>query len=249
MKTDEFINWLALKRSKETIRSRISNALKVEKHEGDLDLHFEKDYGKYLLERLTYSKKDERDGLPKKHNIPIDGVLITGTSTFKNSAKLYMDFRLFSDNDIEKIENSIKEIECINVLSLDDKKTLIKYRLRQSFFRKQLINYWKGNCSVSNINKTEILIASHIKPYSECNKDEKYDVYNGLLLTPNYDKLFDKFLITFNNRGKIIISDSLSDKELEILNISKSDKIVIIKEHKKYLNFHKKRFEELNIEK
>ncbi|MCF6348789.1 MAG: HNH endonuclease [Flavobacteriaceae bacterium] len=249
MDSNKFKDWLALEnRSKKTIQNRVSNARKVEYYEGDLDEHYEKDSGMFLLKILSYSRKDELERIPKKHKIPIDGVIITGTSTLKNSVKLYMDFRLSTDtSDIKKLKTQLNEIESNSQLTSEEKKILIKYRLGQSFFRKQLIRYWGGNCSVSKFSKTEILIASHIKPYSKCNDEEKYDIYNGLLLTSNYDKLFDNFLISFNNKGEIIISDSLSDEELKTLNISRFDFISIKKEHEKYLDFHRKKFEKINI--
>ena len=45
---------------------------------------------------------------------------------------------------------------------------------------------------MSGITSTWILIASHIKPWRVSNNNERLDVYNGLLLLPNLDKLFDK---------------------------------------------------------
>ena len=42
-----------------------------------------------------------------------------------------------------------------------------------------------------------ILISSHILPWSQCNDEQKLDVDNGILLSPNVDSLFDKYLISF----------------------------------------------------
>ena len=56
-----------------------------------------------------------------------------------------------------------------------------------------------------------VLIASHIKPYSHCknNEDERFDVNNGLLLSKDFDSLFDLGYMTFDSDGKIIPSDVL----------------------------------------
>jgi predicted restriction endonuclease len=43
-----------------------------------------------------------------------------------------------------------------------------------------------------------LLIASHIKPWAKCDGNEKVDVYNGFLLSPNFDRLFDQGFITFS---------------------------------------------------
>jgi len=250
MDSEGFKSWLTLKnRGKKTIQNRISNARNVENFEGDLDKHYEKDFGISLMTKLYYSKKDEREGLPVKHDVPINGVFRTGSSTLKNAVKLYMDFRLFTtNNNIDKLESSILEINNNNKLSQEDKRVLIKYRLKQSFFRNLLIAHWDGRCSISGFERTELLLASHIKPYSECVDSEKYDVFNGLLLTPNYDKLFDKFLISFDDKGKLIIADSLSDYELDSLGISRNSIIKISTKHKIYLKFHRHKLEELYSE-
>ena len=67
-----------------------------------------------------------------------------------------------------------------------------------------------GHCPFSKIDDVKLLIASHIKPWAICNETEKTDANNGLMLSPLYDKLFDKGYITFENDGSIRISDWLS---------------------------------------
>ena len=45
--------------------------------------------------------------------------------------------------------------------------------------------------------------------WSKATDQERLDVNNGLLLSPTYDALFDKHLITFDNKGKIQLSDKI----------------------------------------
>lgn len=134
-----------------------------------------------------------------------------------------------------------KKIESVIALSKDQQNLLIDYQNNQNEFRLTLIKYW-GGCSVCACKNTDILISSHIKPWNECGENEKYDLYNGLLLTPNYDMLFDNYLITFDEIGKIIISDSLSEEDLVKLNISRNDCISPDKltlQHQVYLEEHR----------
>ncbi len=90
-----------------------------------------------------------------------------------------------------------------------------------------------------------MLIASHIKPWRDCDKDsdtvvEAIDKWNGLLLTPNLDKLFDKGFITFNNDGSIEFSPLLLPKAAEQLGVTKNMKLRNISfEHQKYLEHHR----------
>ena len=70
-----------------------------------------------------------------------------------------------------------------------------------------------------NICNKELLIASHIKRDADCETiDEKIDNNNGFLLCANHDKLFDRYLISFDGlSGKIMISSKLTDEEKKIL--------------------------------
>jgi len=143
-----------------------------------------------------------------------------------------IDVKHLNNYLIEDIENILD-----NEISIDtEKEELIKCRIGQGKFRDYLIEYWKG-CSVTNFQDIEILVASHIKPWRSSSSKERLDVYNGLLLTPNLDKLFDKGYISFDDNGKILISKSL--KNYQVLGINTDMKINITEEHKKYLTFHR----------
>jgi len=74
------------------ITSRIANCKRVECFEGDLDQHASKDGMAELLARLNYSMDDQRQGVPKRHSVPIDGNVRTGSATLKSAVKLYWQF-------------------------------------------------------------------------------------------------------------------------------------------------------------
>lgn len=76
-----------------TISSRLSNCRTVERYEGDLDLQFDQDHLRSLLERLTYSKEDARQSRPARHRIPINGDVRNGTATLRSAVSLYKQFR------------------------------------------------------------------------------------------------------------------------------------------------------------
>ena len=83
------------------------------------------------------------------------------------------------------------------------------------------------------------MIASHIKPWSESEDDEKLDPDNGLLLCPNHDKAFDGAYITFDDDGKIIISDELSEENRVFLNIREGMHIDMNEGRRKYIKYHR----------
>ena len=95
----------------------------------------------------------------------------------------------------------------IESLTEKERDAYIKARIGQGVFREKLINLWQGACSVTGCEQLDILIASHIKPWSKCpTSKEATDMMNGLLLIPNLDSLFDKGFISFDNDGAILFS-------------------------------------------
>jgi len=77
--------------------ARVSNCRTVQRHEGDLDLHFERDGLELLLQRLKYSKEEAQAGRPVRHGIPIEGDKYTGTATLRHAVTLYKRFRAGSE--------------------------------------------------------------------------------------------------------------------------------------------------------
>jgi hypothetical protein len=93
MQENSFRLWLLTSRGIGTVASRLSNCRVVEKWEGSLDEHYSHDNLESLLDRLTYTKDDERLNRPARHNIPIDGNIYNGTATYKAAVSLYKQFR------------------------------------------------------------------------------------------------------------------------------------------------------------
>ena len=144
--------------------------------------------------------------------------------------------RFSPSNPIQEIEDYRESYE---TLSETERETVVQSRVGQGRFRSKLINYWR-ECALTGCQTIKILRSSHIKPWRDSNNQERLDVYNGLLLVPNLDSLFDKGLITFDDNGKIIISDLLDTNEREKLGISSKMRIQKIEEaHKKYLEYHR----------
>lgn len=82
------------------------------------------------------------------------------------------------------------------------------------------------------------MIASHIKPWRACEAVEKLDPDNGLLLCPNHDRLFDLGYISFDDDGKIIISDKISEVDRTYLNIREGMRIKAFSNNK-YIKYHR----------
>ena len=140
---------------------------------------------------------------------------------------------------ILKEENIINQIEKLKISDKNDKKRLVRQRSSQGLFRDMLfINYKK--CELTIFKNSNILIASHIKPYSVCEPNEKYDPNNGILLNALLDKAFDCGLITFDNEsGLTKYSHELSKDEINVIKeIINGKKLIITPERGKYLKYH-----------
>lgn len=137
-------------------------------------------------------------------------------------------------------ENEDKWISKNKILDKDDTLVLTKNRVNQGYYREIIMNRFKSRCILTGIENEELLIASHIKPYAKCNKNEKVDKNNGLLLSALADKLFDKGLISFDKNANIIFSNKIDSGDLikvkkHLLNTNLYD---VYLPSKKYFEFH-----------
>jgi len=160
------------------------------------------------------------------------GDFSAGLNKFLSFVQNYED--VCRNKDVSE-ENSVKE--AIN-LPKTTRDAIIQARVGQGYFRQSLLNFW-GGCSISGCGMNEILIASHIKPWRVSDNDERLDQYNGLLLLPNYDKLFDFGYITIDLDGSLIVSRFLPEKDKPLLHLNRQYKICIVEKHKTYLAYHK----------
>jgi len=113
----------------------------------------------------------------------------------------------------------------LNLPNVTERSGLITSRVGQGAYRKRIIHRWEYKCAVTNFNKLDILIASHIVPWSKATDHERLDVNNGLLLSPIYDALFDKHLITFDNKGKIQLSDKIENSAYQKIGVTGREQI------------------------
>ena len=87
---------------------------------------------------------------------------------------------------------------------------LVVQRVGQHLFRSALLDCWQGACCVTGLDVPELLRASRIRPWAQCESDDqRLDVFNGLLLAPHLDALFDGEWITFSDEGEGWISPAL----------------------------------------
>lgn len=109
--------------------------------------------------------------------------------------------------------------------AVTERSGLVLSRVGQGAYRKSIINRWENKCAVTGFQDKRILIASHIHPWKDSKSEERLDVHNGILLSPTYDALFNKHLITFENNGKIVLSENIKPVEYKKIGVSGSERI------------------------
>lgn len=96
---------------------------------------------------------------------------------------------------------------------------VIMARRGQGIFRHNVRTIERA-CRLTNVSDSRHLIASHIKPWRSSSDSEKLDGNNGLMLSPHADHLFDGGLISFNEDGRLLISDELENDVIQKWSLS-----------------------------
>ena len=100
-------------------------------------------------------------------------------------------------------------IDLSNLPIGENKERVVKTRINQSFFRQTILSAYNSTCCVTGINISELLIASHIVPWSK-KREARLNPRNGLCLNALHDKAFDRGLITVQQNYTIQVSDKIA---------------------------------------
>lgn len=160
--------------------------------------------------------------------------------------KLFADFEAISDKRAALVFTYGKKGERIP-LSIPPSKVssrqneIRKARQGQGIYRDKLLAECPF-CPITMINDERLLIASHIKPWAVASDFEKLDPKNGFMLSPLYDKLFDRGLMTFSEDRRIILSNWISPKNKERIGIKDGQFIQLLpldEGRQSYMQFHR----------
>jgi hypothetical protein len=125
-----------------------------------------------------------------------------------------------------------------------NRETTTQARVGQGQFRADVLSAWNNTCPVTGLDKPELLVASHIVPWSLSNEEEKIDPNNGFPFSPSVDKLFDKGYISFDDSGQLLVkTTAINSQDLELLGLSPTAKISRFnKQQKAYMAKHRELF-------
>lgn len=85
---------------------------------------------------------------------------------------------------------------------------VIRARRVQSFFRSAVLTSYSARCAISGLAVPELLVASHIIPWS-ASVERRADPTNGICLNALFDRAFDRGLLTIDEDFRVVISTKL----------------------------------------
>ncbi|WP_425606600.1 HNH endonuclease [Microbulbifer litoralis] len=113
-------------------------------------------------------------------------------------------------------------------------------------FKRAVERHWEGRCAITG--GTQLLRAAHIRPWAQCEPDQKTDPDNGLLLSPTLDAAFDAFLLSFEEDGSIVFANHFNpdpalhlDGDMCVTPLAK-----LTAGHREYLRWHREEMARLS---
>jgi hypothetical protein len=161
----------------------------------------------------------------------------------RNAADFIRDILSIDDQDQVEDEREVAAVEAIKSngkLTKTERRQLLSARIGQGQFRAALINEWRS-CAVIGCSIGSLLRASHIKPWSTSSNKDRLNPANGLLLVATLDAAFDAGLISFSNRGAMLISRSFATSERKSLGLADGLRLrrPPSKAQQKFLKYHR----------
>lgn len=160
--------------------------------------------------------------------------------------KLFADFEAISDKRAALVftygkKGAKESVQTSNSKVSSHQNEIRKARQGQGIYRDKLLSECPF-CPITMINDERLLIASHIKPWAVATDSEKLDPKNGFMLSPLFDKLFDRGLMTFSEDRRIVLSNWISPKNKERLGIKDGQFIQMLpldEARQSYMQFHR----------
>lgn len=162
----------------------------------------------------------------------------------KKDINLYYGNLEYSTSTFQDLDKSYTNEDKENEYAIHNRKMEINGRLRQSLFRRNVLENFGYRCCLTEIREENLLIASHIIPWSS-RITTRLDPSNGLCLFSLYDSLFDKGYISFNDDLRVVTvsnTKNLSAQLQEVLGSIKGKPIRKPITHKikvEYIQYHR----------
>jgi predicted restriction endonuclease len=120
----------------------------------------------------------------------------------------WAEMSIMSEQKLQALESSgpvaVPEGDQLQAGSTEVTKA-VTVRIMQGFFRKVVLAAYGNTCCVTGNPIEDLLVASHILPWSQF-PDQRLNPRNGLCLVADFDRAFDRGLITFDDQLRLELS-------------------------------------------
>lgn len=151
-------------------------------------------------------------GLPNRSHLD-EEIWNEFTSNWEDLA--YESMRIIANLSNKRIEE-VAEIDTSELPLGKEREVIVKIRINQSFFRSSILASYNYTCCITGIQKNELLIAGHIKPWKVDEKN-RLNPQNGIAINGLHDKAFETGLITITPDFIIKISSLLKKQKTEAI--------------------------------
>ena len=147
-----------------------------------------------------------------------------------------------SADDLDFWERKLEQA-VVNDLTVPETErlSLVSARRGQGLF-KERVSRIESRCRITGVDNPVHLLGSHCKPWRDATNEERLDGENGLLLTPSIDHLFDRGFISFEDKGRLIISPVAHRPSLQRMGIVTTEPVNVgsfTSGQKRFLEFHR----------
>lgn len=194
----------------------------------------------FVFETLAH---DSRDSLRWTAKIINHRLEVYKTGVKKDINPFYGNLEYLAPS-VQSFEEIYTDEDKENEYAIHNRKIEINGRLRQSLFRRKVLENFEYKCCLTDIREQNLLIASHIIPWSS-RINTRLDPSNGLCLFSLYDSLFDRGYISFDDDLRIVTTSntqSLSNPLIEMLKSIKGKAIRKPVNHNiklEYIQYHR----------
>ena len=161
-------------------------------------------------------------------------------------------FLYYGENSIDRIEGQIlneSTVEYRQTIEKTDEEDLF---VRGAVFKKVIPKQYNYTCCISGMKiistrEVQMIDACHIIPFSESHDDT---IKNGISLSPNLHRAFDRYLVTINKQFEVVVSPDFMESGGFPIKAFHGKKIHLPREIRFYpsidnLNWHNERFYQL----
>lgn len=141
----------------------------------------------------------------------------------------------YRKNAIDKLHKHDYNIEDSDIT---EKTVNTQQRLYQSVLRERVLSNYQHKCAICGLDKDDLLVCSHIKPWSE-DKSNRLNPRNAICLCVLHDKLFDKGYFSLDNNYNFLFSEKSDSKIKQLFHGCKFNKPDTEEPDPQFLSYHR----------